>query len=375
MTIETLDTTANDTANDTEIALLPPAQPIGQTAVATLMQHAELMHTAYNLAEKICRTAMCPGVFRGKPDEATVAIMHGAELGLGPLAAMQNIFPVHGKPSLESRTMVALLEQRGYTIKTVEASDQSVTVEGWSPNNQKHEISTWTIEKATIRGYVPTVDEKTGKYRLNANGKLIGNEKYFTHPEEMLWAKAAAVVCRRLAPHVLLGMPYTREELESEPPVESERVESRRVVEPANRRGVGGLMAQIAESPDVHDEIVDAEPEPTPEPVAVDAPAPAQTGDPAAFTPTARKKWLARMFAALNELDCPDRDDQLIVITDLSGRQEPPEHRDGITDNELRTVVNSLAEAKTNGTAGQLITDILNRAALAEAGIEDGADQ
>ena len=81
------------------------------------------------------------------------------------------------------------------------------------------------------------------------------------------------------------------------------------------------------------------------------------------------------MFAALAEGDCEDRDDQLIIITDLAQRhQNPPEHRDAITDDELRTVVNALNAARKDGALGQVITDILNAAALREAGIDNDDD-
>lgn len=74
-----------------------------------------------------------------------------------------------------------------------------------------------------------------------------------------------------------------------------------------------------------------------------------------------RKKWEKAMFAALNDGDCADRNDQLIVITALAGRSftEIPEHRDGITDDELRAVVGTLADWKKAGRLGPAITDVI----------------
>ena len=96
-----------------------------------------------------------------------------------------------------------------------------------------------------------------------------------------------------------------------------------------------------------------------------DAPPKAAAGG---LSPDARKKWLAAMFAALNEATCKDRDDQLTVITELAGRQaNPPEHRDGITDDELKQVVNRMNEAKQDEKLGAMVNDILNTAALKEA--------
>ena len=78
------------------------------------------------------------------------------------------------------------------------------------------------------------------------------------------------------------------------------------------------------------------------------------------------------MFAALAEADCEDRDDQLTVITELAQRRNnPPEHRDSITDTELRQVVNALNAARKDGSLGAVVTEILNTAALIREGVAE----
>ncbi|WP_433592292.1 hypothetical protein [Nocardia sp. CA-145437] len=193
--------------------------------IDNLMRYADAIEIAFSFAEKLCRTALVPDRYRGKPHDGAVAILYGAELGLNPIQSLQQVFTVHGTPAIYARTMVGLLKSKGYRIGTVETSDDSVTVAGRAPNGEE-EQSTWTIERASRAGYVPTIDGRTGKYKTNASGKLIGNEKYLTDPQAMLFAKAAAEVCRKLAPDVLLGIAYSVEDLESEPVrVHSDRVD------------------------------------------------------------------------------------------------------------------------------------------------------
>lgn len=57
------------------------------------------------------------------------------------------------------------------------------------------------------------------------------------------------------------------------------------------------------------------------------------------------------MFAALNEGGCADDAAQLAVITALAGRapEDAPEHRNGITDDELRQIVGTLGDWKRAG--------------------------
>jgi hypothetical protein len=210
--------------DDGGLEVLPPARPPVQSAMAILRAHAEMMDTAYQLAKAMCSTQMVPDRFKGKAHDGAAAILYGAEIGLNPIQSLQRIVPIHGMPTMEARTMVALLQARGYKVKVkrdeqnrLMQSDESVTVWGRDLDGEEYE-STWTIGRAVKARYVPQIDEKTGKYRTNANGNLIGNEKYLTDPQAMLKAKAQSEVCRDMAPEVLLGISYSREDLESEEP-------------------------------------------------------------------------------------------------------------------------------------------------------------
>ncbi|AKF14480.1 RecT [Mycobacterium phage FlagStaff] len=219
------------------LEVFPPAQMRRPTAVAVLHEHAEVYNTAWKLAGQLVRTTMVPKRFFGKQGDATAAILYGAELGLNPIQSLQRVVPIHGMPSLEARTMVGLLKASGYKVRTVEQSDESVTVVGRDHDGDEYS-STWTIARAQRAGYVPT--PKPGVTNPDPNndddwvsvekfwdGKrkvsVLGNMKYITDPQTMLKAKAQAEVCREMAPDVLMGISYSREDLESERFDEPER--------------------------------------------------------------------------------------------------------------------------------------------------------
>ncbi len=243
-------TTELDIARQDGHAEIVPARPKAGTAAAAmemLREHAEMMSMAYKLADSMVGTTMVPKIYQRKSKDdkdaannATAAILYGLELGLNPIQSLQQVFSVHGTPSVYAKTMVALLKSKGYKFKTIETGPERVTYSGWWPGEEP-ETSTWDIERATKAGFVPQVDPKTGEFARNQYGKLIGNEKYLTQPEEMLWAKAASTVCRRLAPDVLLGIAHTVEDLESEPEPDPVRVRSERVQ-------VAEILDQAAES-------------------------------------------------------------------------------------------------------------------------------
>lgn len=88
---------------------------------------------------------------------------------------------------------------------------------------------------------------------------------------------------------------------------------------------------------------------------------------------SARAKWVDRMDALLAEGDCEDATDQLIVISGLAERSI--EERAGLTDDELKKVVNALNAASKEGSIGAVVTDLINTDALRQANAAEGGAQ
>lgn len=198
-----------------------PQMPTVQAgALDNLQQQVAAMDAASRLAGALCSTAMVPKQYQGKPDDGAAAILYGAELGMNATQALQNVMVINGKPGVEARTMVALLAKQGYLVETVESSDTSVTVRGTAPNGHE-ETSTWTIDRAAQAGYT-------------------SNALYKKIPQQMLYAKAATEVCRKIAPHVLMGIAYSTEELRLEGAVKATAVRK-----DSPSRGSAGLRAAI----------------------------------------------------------------------------------------------------------------------------------
>ncbi|KXP00862.1 hypothetical protein [Tsukamurella pseudospumae] len=257
-------------------ALAPLVTTAPLSPLEKMREQAESMSVAFQLADGICRTSICPQTFRGKPEDGAVAIMAGATWGLDAIASLQNIFVVHGTPSTYAKVMKAVTLRAGHKVETVESSDTRVVVRAQRAGSDTWEESVWTIERAQKAGY-------------------LSNQKYKTEPEAMLYARATAEACRRIAPDAILGMPYSREEMED---VAAPRYVQTTVGAP----GVAGLAAALGAAP-VAEELAPTPPaeqsapaQPEPEPVAEEtAPEPA----PAEEQPAAPKKATARQIAAV----------------------------------------------------------------------------
>ena len=225
-----------------------PVVATGNTGANLIREAAAVMADAHALAKAVCNTAMVPKHFQGKPDDTAAAMLYGASLGLDPMQAVRAIYVVHGSPGLYAKSMAGLAAAHGHETWTVATSDDSVTVAGRRRGSERVEESTWTIERATKAGYVPTIDPNTNKYKVNQYGKLIGNEKYFTDPQAMLHAKALAEVCRKIAPDVLAGV-YSVEEIESEQRFTVEQVPSRGLGAVLQTSGAGTAPADANPGP------------------------------------------------------------------------------------------------------------------------------
>ncbi|MEH3142488.1 MAG: hypothetical protein PGN37_20415 [Mycobacterium kyogaense] len=338
----------------TDIEVLPPARPAASEAIGQLMAHAESMTAAKQLADALCDSELVPATYRGKPGNGAAAILYGAELGLNPIQSLQQIFVVHGAPAIYARTAVALLKRHGIVIETVSSTNDAVTVRGSDPRTGQVEESTWDIARADLAGYT-------------------SNKKYKTDPQAMLYAKAAMEVCRKIAPDVLLGIPYAREELELEQQPTRVRSERGGVGVSSLRERAAKQQAKAVEAPPAAS--VDAAQSP-PEPAS--AP---QESKPQGLSKSARQKWENAMFALLAEGDCTEKDDQRMVITALAGRpfSDMPEHRNGVDDDELRKVVNTLSDWKKDGRLADEITQVFTayvqyQSAEQDAAMDDARD-
>lgn len=287
-----------------------PANPTGGRLIAW----AEAAHAAGQLGSALAKTSFVPKDFRGKPEECAAAILMGDEIGLTPLQALQGVYVVSGRPGLYARTMVAVVLAAGHEVVTTHKTDKAVSVKGRRRGSDTWIEETWTTERARRAGYT-------------------NNKKYESDPQSMLYARAAADVCRQIAPDALAGMAYTVEELQMG---EQATVKVTRSETTAGRTTVRRAIpaAPVDEEPTLNEpvdtatgEIVEADvvDEPEPEPAQPEMISPAQT----------------RMMGALmKELGITRREDALTYCIDVIRREITS--RDQLTKAEASQVIDAL---------------------------------
>lgn len=182
---------------------------------------------------------MVDGVMRPPaPSPAKVLLLAetGAMLGIHPMAALQGVHIIEGKPSLSANLLGALVRRAGHKLRVTTSGDwadgtfiaKAVLIRSDDPDFEF--IVEWTKKRATTAG-------------------LAGKGNWAKYPEAMCKARAITEVIREGAPDVTLVAAYTPEELGA--PVQGEDAEP---IEPHQSAPAPRAQAPIVEPSPVFEE-------------------------------------------------------------------------------------------------------------------------
>ena len=198
--------------------------------------------------------------------DASVIILAGKSLGLDPLTSVQNLFSVRGRPAMYARTAVGLVMSHGHEIRRTDASPTSVTVVARRKGDKEWESFTWDMARANQAGY-------------------SSNPIYKSDPVAMLTAKAQMEACRTLFADILMGVPYSAEDLELEDLGEVDDKPKQTVRR--QRKAPAKTAEKTAEEPQQDDQPApEQDPETEPQ-----EPEQAQQGQESAVEPITQQTW------------------------------------------------------------------------------------
>tara|TARA_R100001198_G_C5229231_1_gene208944 strand:- start:651 stop:1649 length:999 start_codon:yes stop_codon:yes gene_type:complete len=163
------------------------------------------MTEAMQFAETMAVSAFCPKAFQGKPADIVVAVQWASEVGLAPLAAMQNMAVINGKPSLYGDGMMALIT----------GHSEYVSHKEWREGDEAF----CTIVRMRFGEKVET----TRSFSL-ADAKLAGltgKGPWRSYPKRMLQMRARGFAARDAFPDALSGV-IIKEEAQDYPTGEPE---------------------------------------------------------------------------------------------------------------------------------------------------------
>ena len=160
-----------------------------ETRGLSLQTFAEAMQ----FAKVVSATDFAPKDFRGKPEACMLAIQYGAELGLKPMQALQNIAVINGRPSIWGDAALALVHGSPvceWVYETVDGEGDSMGAMCQAKRRgcDKPSVSVFTVADA----------KKAGLW-----GKSGPWQQY---PRRMLQLRARGFALRDAFPDVLRGL-------------------------------------------------------------------------------------------------------------------------------------------------------------------------
>lgn len=96
--------------SETALAVVQQTTPTTRTDPAAIYAPASF-EQAYKLAEMLARSSFVPKQFAGRPGDVFAAMAYGAEVGLGPLQALQSVAIINGKPALWGDGLLAVCQR------------------------------------------------------------------------------------------------------------------------------------------------------------------------------------------------------------------------------------------------------------------------
>ncbi|SOO08777.1 hypothetical protein [Xanthomonas citri] len=176
------------------VATIPQQQG---TQIASPRQQFDLspqtFEQALTFADYLAESDLVPKDFKGKPANCLIAMQWGAELGLKPLQALQNIAVINGRAALWGDAVLALVRN----------SPVCEFVEEWDVNETAHCKVKRKGEKEALVTFSMEDAKKAG---------LVGKQGPWTqYPKRMRQMRARAFALRDVFTDVLRGMAIAEE--------------------------------------------------------------------------------------------------------------------------------------------------------------------
>ena len=148
---------------------------------------------ALTFSNYLADSDMVPKDFKGRPGNCLIAIQWGAELGLKPLQALQNLAIINGRPALWGDAVIALVRSSPLCEFVIETDDGAVATCRVKRRGEPEQARTFGVEDARLAGLLG----KTGPWTQ--------------YPKRMRQLRARAFALRDVFPDVLRGLPVAEE--------------------------------------------------------------------------------------------------------------------------------------------------------------------
>lgn len=197
---------------------------------------------AMKLAEIIAKSSLCPKAYKDRPGDVLIAVQMGAEVGLSPMQAVQNIAVINGQPSIWGDAALALVK----ASPSFEYIDEK-TFGIWPDKN--------TIASCIVKRKRQPAIERKFSHENAVRAQLLNKDNWMKYPERMLQMRARSWALRDMFPDVLKGLSICEEAIDI-PTSDYKEVTK---TNPNNLEGVD-LLKHVLDIPTTEEEALPEEP-------------------------------------------------------------------------------------------------------------------
>lgn len=160
----------------------------------------------WRAAKLFSSSDLVPAAYKGKPENCFIAIEMADRMGISPFAMLQSLVIIQGKPSMEAKLIIALVNDSGIFADPLEYE-----IVGNDPHAQDYKVRAFAKMKKTGKDcFGPWITYQMVK----GEGWLDkGGSKWKTMPSIMFMYRAASFFAKVYCPNITMGM-QTREEVE-----------------------------------------------------------------------------------------------------------------------------------------------------------------
>ena len=166
---------------------------------------SDTFNLAYQMAKGLSQSTLVPQQFQNNPANCLIALEQSNRLNISPMAVMQNLYIVQGKPSFSSSFIIGLINASG-------KYDMELQFDEEEKDGKPYACTCWTeLNGRKVSGIKITMDMAEKEGWLKKNGS-----KWQTMPQVMLRYRAASFFARMNCPELSIGL-YSKEELDDFP--------------------------------------------------------------------------------------------------------------------------------------------------------------
>lgn len=166
---------------------------------------SDTFQLAYQMAKGLSQSTLVPQQFQNNPANCLIALEQSNRLNISPMAVMQNLYIVQGKPSFSSSFIIGLINASG-------KYDMELQFDEEEKDGKPYACTCWTeLNGRKVTGIKITMDMAEKEGWLKKNGS-----KWQTMPQVMLRYRAASFFARMNCPELSIGL-YSKEELDDFP--------------------------------------------------------------------------------------------------------------------------------------------------------------